>query len=444
MTLRERLRSTPLRLGLTYMGVFGASVLALGATSSFTIQRSLELQMRHRIEAELAQLMGDYRDDGLDELRHDIEERIEGSPTNRLRYFVRNADGVTIFDRFSSAPATRGWHTVDAEDGSPAMLLVEPLDDGYVVGIAADLEPIRAVRSAMRQSFALALVLTLLLGSVGSLVVGRRFGSRLEQISRKAEQVGQGALAERMPISDRGDDFDQLALVINRMLGRIEGLVANLKRMSTNIAHDMRTPLGRIRQRLEALGENGGASREELEVLVAQLDESLEMFAAVMRIAEIENGSRHAAFGTVDLGELVERIVEIYEPEAEAHGVALRSSALPGLKIQGDAALLSQALVNLVENTLVHAGATTLNIEVQSTPEGPRMVVRDDGVGIDANEIGSVTEPFYRVDRSRATPGHGLGLSLVEAVCALHGARLELRRPARGLEVSITFAERRR
>lgn len=436
MTRPDRFRSASVRLAFTYVTVFCLSVLALGVVTYVTLRGSIEQQLRQHIEADMAQLLGDYEDDGLDELRHDIAERIEASPANRLRYFVSNAEGKVIFDRIEAIPDP-GWHILHTKSGSEVLMKSVALRDGYRLAIAADLDRLRDMEAAIRHSFALVLGVTLLLGLIGSWVVSRRFLARLERFNRTAERVGSGALSERMEVSGSGDDFDQLATVINRMLGRIEALVAEVKQVSTHIAHDLRTPLGRIRQRLERLREQQPQAQETIDAIIAELDASLEIFAALLRIAEIESGARKAGFAQVDLSQLLGRLADAYAPVAEEKGITLSADLAPNMTLHGDAALLTQAFANLIENALRHAYARHIRLTLKAHGNGWRASVADDGVGIPAGEHGKLANAFYRLDTSRTTPGNGLGLGMATAIATLHGATLRIEDNTPGLRVSI-------
>lgn len=287
----------------------------------------------------------------------------------------------------------------------------------------------------MQQNFALALLFALLIGMLGSVMMGRRFQLRVEAFNRTAERVGAGALGERIPMSEAQDDFDDLALIINGMLERIERLVGSVRRVTANVAHDMRTPLGRIRQSLEEIQRSSPSLAEALEEVIGQLDESLMMFAAILSIAEVEtSGDR---FIKVGLTGLLTRLAEMYTPVAEDTGVLLALDLGEHLWVMGDEALLIQALANLIENALNHAQATTLTLSAQARGEEVIIKVCDDGVGIPEQELAHVTEPFYRLDSSRTSPGHGLGLSLVAAIVAAHDAQLIFVSRQPGLEVNL-------
>ena len=311
------------------------------------------------------------------------------------------------------------------------------------MGVAADMDGVAAIERTLRNTFLLAFAFTLLLSITGGAVISQRFLSRVDRLTRAAESIGRGNLSERIPISGAGDDFDQLTTTINRMLGQIEQLMEGTRQVSTSIAHELRTPLGRLRQKLEALQvmQASNASHVLCEESLSMLDEILETFAALLRIAEMESGSFSAAFTTVDLSSLLPHLVELYRPVAEERLQELTAEVAPCLRVNGDKSLLTQLFANLIENALRHTGAGT-HIRVGARQDGNVVIAQvcDDGPGIPASERELITKPFYRLDRNRNTRGSGLGLSLAAAIAALHEASLRLEDNAPGLRISVSGA----
>jgi signal transduction histidine kinase len=247
-----------------------------------------------------------------------------------------------------------------------------------------------------------------------------------------------GDFARRLPEAGTGDELDRLTATINAMLARIEALMAALRQVTNDVAHDLRGPLARLRQRLEgalAAPREPAADAATLEAALSELDQVLATFAAMLRIAQVEAGVRRGAFAPLDLSALVAAVAEAYAPVAEDQGAELVAEVAPGQRITGDAALLRQLLANLIENALAHGGAA-VRIRVRLRP-GPVLEVADDGPGIPPEERAKVLRRFYRLDRSRGTPGTGLGLALVAAVAALHDARLSLGDAGPGLRVTL-------
>ncbi|ADO73665.1 Sensor protein [Stigmatella aurantiaca DW4/3-1] len=414
----------------------------------FGVRSSLEQQLRGQVEAELRQLMVDYRDDGLEELRHDIRERIEANPARRLYYAMQSPDGRVVFDRLPSIPTPDGWHRVrapsrgDRDADIPVLLQALTLDGGYKLAVAADLAPLQDAERAILRAFGWAFLFTLLAGAIGGLWIGQRFLSQVDAITRVADRIGQGDVKDRLPFRGTGDDLDQLAAVINRMLDRIQRLLESVQQVSTSIAHDLRTPLGHLRQTLEAMRQETG-SPERMDALreeaLQQLDATLETFTALLRIAEVESGSRKGGFERLCLSEVLENLVEAYRPVAEDHGQRLTASICPKLFIQGDRSLLAQLFANLVENALRHSGrGSAIHLGLEAGADGGFTVtVSDTGPGIPSTEYENVFKPFYRLDKSRTGKGSGLGMSLVAAIAGLHTLSITLEDNAPGLKVRL-------
>jgi signal transduction histidine kinase len=247
-----------------------------------------------------------------------------------------------------------------------------------------------------------------------------------------------------VPVRGTGDDLDRLAGTLNRMLDRIGALMESLHQVSSDVAHDLRTPLSRLYQGLEHARTHAHSAREYETAVDAALREAeglLDTFSALLRIAQVEGASPRAEFGRVDLSAVAESIADAYRPDAEEAGHILTASVAPGVAVHGDQELLTQAAANLVENALRHTPPSTrITVRLSADPEaGACLSVEDDGPGVDGEDLPRLVHRFYRGERSRTTPGNGLGLSLVAAVADLHGATLRLRNAGPGLWVSLTF-----
>jgi signal transduction histidine kinase len=253
-----------------------------------------------------------------------------------------------------------------------------------------------------------------------------------------------GNLARRIALRGTSDEFDRLSANLNEMLDRIQMLMDGLRQVSNDIAHDLRTPLTRLRQRLE-LARTKATTVADFETAVdkaiAETDEILDTFGALLRIAQIEAGTRRAAFTDVDLSGVCQTIVETYAAVAEDHQHALESRIAEGVTVQGDRQLLTQMIANIVENALRHTpDGTRIELELAGLPAAPVCTIRDNGPGIPEPERQKVFRRFYRLDSSRATPGSGLGLSLVAAVAELHRIAVEIGDGQPGLKVTLRFA----
>jgi len=252
-----------------------------------------------------------------------------------------------------------------------------------------------------------------------------------------------GDLSRRVPTRGSGDDFDQLSASLNEMLDRIQTLMEGLRQVSNDIAHDLRTPLTRLRQRLEAarlkartVDDYAGA----VDSTLADTDQILRTFGAMLRIAQIEAGTARSRFTTVDLSGVLRAIVDLYAAFAEDQQQALTGKIADGVSVHGDRELLTQMLVNLVENALRHSPAGTLvQVGLERQANAVLCSIADNGPGIPKEEYDKVFRRFYRLDASRATPGSGLGLSLVAAIAELHGVAISLGDNQPGLRVELRF-----
>jgi len=439
------------RLTAACVVVLSVSMCILGAFFYISIRESLLAQMRSHIEGEVLDLLVDYEDDGIDELRHDIRERRELNHPNRLQYYLENPEGRVIFDSLSEIPKPYGWHQVSlsygtAEDSLSQELLLYSVDlaDGYSLAVAASTEGLREVEAVAFRTFVWMLVLTVVLGLGSGVLLTRRFLARVDGIIKATERIGSGNLKERIVCTGSGDDFDQLATNINRMLDRIEHLVQGVKHVSTNIAHDLRTPIGHLRQNLERLRSSDGDGKVKKELLddaLAKVDEVLEIFAALLRIAELETGSQPTGFSKISLSKLLEEVAATYAVVAEENSQTIKSEIAQSVNILGDRQLLLQLFANLIENAMKHTPAgTTILLKLTHSNESIVATVADNGPGINEEHREDVFRPFFRADRNANKAGSGLGLSLVGAIAKLHSMDIKLRDNFPGLGVELRIA----
>lgn len=357
---------------------------------------------------------------------------------------LRTADSTAVAGRLDGAPAgLRGFATIRAPDGRDLRVLGALLPGGLQLSVGADLAPVRRGAAALVGALPVAGLLAALAALLLGFIVARRLERRLRLVSEAGEAVIGGDLSRRLPLAGRGDEFDRLAATMNAVLARIEALVEGLRVTTASIAHDLRSPLFRLRQQLEAAAARPRAPEADAETLersLTELDGVLATFSALLRIGRAEAGVPEGALAPVDLSALAAQVVELYDAVAEEAGQAIEATIQPAQVVTGDAALLRQALANLVENALAHGGpGVRVTVSVEATPGGPLLAVRDTGPGIPEPEHERVLQRFYRLDRSRTTPGNGLGLALVAATARLHGAALRLEDAAPGLRVVLAF-----
>lgn len=295
------------------------------------------------------------------------------------------------------------------------------------------------------RSFFWGLAASLALALAGGVVTSGRLMRKVEAIGETSRDIIEGDLGRRVAATSAGDEFDNLAASINAMLDRIEALMNDLRQVTTDIAHDMRTPLTRLRQRLELAqrsNADAAALHETLGATVREIDAILGIFGALLRIAEIDSGARKSAFKNLDLSELLHTVVELYRPAAEDKRQTLHDDIARNLPIRGDREMLMQLFANLLENAVWHTPqGTTIALNARSADGWAEVIVSDNGPGIPAEARGKVLQRFYRLENSRTTPGNGLGLSLAASIVKLHEALLTLSDGNPGLCVKVSLRE---
>ena len=313
------------------------------------------------------------------------------------------------------------------DGGGPERVRALVADAGDVLlAVGSDQEQMTEVEEAIATAFLWTVGLAAMLGVSGGVLLSRAFLGRVDAISRTAEAIIEGDLARRVPLRGTGDDLDRLAGTLNRMLDRIGVLVDSLRQVSSDVAHDLRTPLSRLYQRLEDAREHARSVAEyevAIDSALAEAEGLLEIFSALLRISQVEGALPRAGFQQVSFSEVVGAVTEAYRPDAENAGHILSATISPDLVVRGDRELLAQALANLLENELRHTPAgTCVAIHLSGSPgTGVTLVVEDDGPDAAAADLPYLARRFYRGEHSRTTPGNGLGLSLVSAVAELHG-----------------------
>ncbi len=449
MRLPRLLKTVSFKLAAFYAAAFGASVLILGAVVYFTASSAFDAQIRARIVDEASALHDIYKSGGVAAVRQAVETRQSHRLYLGLEYGLFDATGKLAYDTVPPARPRPGWSEVsgppdgDEESSDPERMTVYamPLAGARTLVIGYDLQGREEFDEAILRTFGLGLLLSLTLAAVGGAIVSAVFLRRVDAITRSAEAIIEGDIGHRIPSSGNGDDLDNLSTTLNRMLDRIAALMESMRQVTNDIAHDLRTPIGRLRQSLDEARRAAATEsdlRAAMENAIAQSDSILETFAALLRIAQIEAGSRKAGFTDVNLSEIGESIVQTFSPAAEDAGKTLRARIASGVHVTGDTELLTQMVVNLVENALTHTPPSTeVSVDIARTEAGATVSVSDTGTGVPPAERSRIFRRFYRLDPSRGTGGSGLGLSLVTAIADLHGARIDVGDNAPGLRVSI-------
>jgi len=447
------LRTNAFRLAALYLLLFAASVLALLAFIYFSTAGFVERQTEATIDAEITGLREEYADRGLPGLLEIIHARSNAPHGDSTLYLVTDPSLHPIAGNLSAWPRARqirpGWISFPVEvrtrDGlvaTTAVASVFVLQDSFRLLVGRDLLDASAFRSRITRTLAWAALLTVALGVAGGLFMTRHMLRRVEAVNRTSARIIRGDLTQRVPLTGSGDEFDQLAGNLNAMLDRIERLMLGMRQVTDNIAHDLRTPLSRLRARLEVtLLERPDATRyaDALRETIADADHLLGTFNALLSIAEAEAGSRRETMAVVDLAEIARSVAELYEPVADDKGLALSVDSDATIAVNGDRHLLSQAIANLLDNALKYTPAGKVALSAHARDGTARVEVADSGPGVPADRREAVFDRFVRLEGSRSTPGNGLGLSLVRAVARLHGGEAWLEDNAPGLTAIFTL-----
>jgi signal transduction histidine kinase len=436
-------------LTIAYAGVFVIGLLAILFASSGAAIWFLQRELKQDVEIELEDFEILYQRSGMAGIRDAMTLRAQADAGSGLSYHLLPSDHPLLADALARKDFRSGWldYVPPGEDwDEPRIAKAMLVSDNTWLLVAVDSEMLHDIQEMVLNgtgwTLAIALPLALVCGWMMSALVLRR----IEAITETTRRIREGGLASRVPVRGSGDEFDRLALNINAMLDSIEDLTRNLQGVTVGIAHDLRTPLSRVRNRLESLkikAEPRTPLTDSVEGAIGEVSAVLSTFDALLRIGQIDAGTRRAGFRSVDLSGLVAELAETYEPVAAAAGKTQAAEIATGLVIDGDRELLTQMIANVLENAIEHTpGGTAIAVRLLPRDGAPVLMVADDGPGIPMGERGRVFERFYRLDRSRQTAGSGLGLSIVSAVAKLHGARITLSDNDPGLKVEIAFRRR--
>ncbi len=443
------LRSGAFRLALFFAAVFAIGAVALIITVDVAVSHYAEQVTTDTLVSEIARLQAL---DGSEGRREVIEAIASATGDGReFRYSLRDPQGIQTAGDLPSAPL--GWGSVNvAERASPGdkpdaaaqmQTYGVTLRDRSRLIVGSDSYDVAELRDWLNAvAMWSGLGITLLAVGAGYLIASI-FVRRLDRINTTVNVVMEGRLSERVPLTGVGPEFDRLVANLNRMLERIEALMTGMRQVSTDIAHDLRTPLTRLRQQLEA-GRDSTSLASHMQTIdsaTAHVDEILGLFRSLLRIGSLEAGMGSDRFRLVDISDILDRVAMAYQPAIEDQAKSLRLSIEPGLLVVGDADLLAQMFNNLIENALVHTPShTMITVGLRRESNTVVAVVADNGPGIPAAERANVLQRFYRLENSRSLPGSGLGLSLAAAVAHLHHAELSISDNCPGLIVSLRFA----
>jgi len=312
------------------------------------------------------------------------------------------------------------------------------------LGVGHDGEYIQNAGEAIIQAFIWGFVLVILLGAGGGLYLSRAFLRKIDSITKSTQAIIAGDLKHRLPVSKNRDELDNLALLLNQMLDKIGSLIENIQQVSNDIAHDLRTPVSHLKFRLEeAVKKDLSAEqhKERIAYAIEEVDTILDTFSAMLRISQIESGSRRSGFKTVNLSQIVTSVTEALYPVAEEQGKIIHSDINPDIILTGDKELLTQLVFNLLDNAILHTPENTqIKVSLQSSGGQSEFIVADNGPGIAEEYRPRVFQRFYRLEQSRTTPGNGLGLSIVAAIIDLHEGMIALANNNPGLKVVVDLS----
>lgn len=456
--LAKLFRATAFRMTLA---ILGASALGAGVILGIVAWQVIALvndQIAQTIEAEANGLSEQYAQGGVRHLGAIIEARSR-EPGSAL-YLLTSPAGEPLAGNVLGIPpgvlneadlVDTPYETSQPSEKGPgrrALARIYALPGGFHLLVGHDLGERARIGAVMMRALATSLIFLAGLGALGALFVARRVLARIDAMNSSTQAIMAGDLAQRLPVSGSGDELDRLALHLNAMLARIGDLMTGLREVSDNIAHDLRTPLTRLRNHAEAALRGAGdapAHRQALEATIEESDRIIGIFNALLMIARAEAGADRTGMKSFDLGQAARDVVELYEPAAEEKGAALSLSAAQGLMIIGNRELVGQSLANLIDNAIKYGASETakpyeIQISVAAIAGAVELSVADHGGGVAPADRVRILDRFVRLDADRSRPGSGLGLSLAAAVAHLHGGELRVEDNAPGLRVVMRFA----
>ena len=461
--LGKLFRTTTFKLTLVYLTVFALFAAFLLGYFALNTRRLITEQITDIVDAEITGLSEQYRQGGIVRLVTVIDAR--GRRPGSSLYLVTSFAGQPLAGNVTSLPAgvldDAGWvettyrrldETEPSQQNRPphlALARVFQLSGGFRLLVGRDLEERERLYGVVLSAGRWSVGIVLVLGLAGGFLVSRRVLRRVDAMTETTKTIMHGDLGGRLPVAGSGDELDRLAENLNTMLERIEALMVGLKEVSDNIAHDLKTPLTRLRNRAEQalrLSGNEADYRAALEATIEESDALIGTFNALLMIARAESGHARDDMKEFDAAEIAQDICELYEPLAEENGIHLKVEAAMPAPVKGNRELVSQAIANLVDNAIKYSAADGANgmvpeIVLRAAGEGDRILltVADHGPGIPEADRARAVERFVRLERSRSQPGSGLGLSLAAAVARLHGGELILADNHPGLKTVIAL-----
>jgi len=449
MRLTDQLRTTTFLLTLRYMVLFFVSVTILVGFINWSTIGYLEQEADDTIEAEATGLNNQFQRNGLEGLARVIGARVSIDPQGAGVYLLADANLKPIFGNLKQwpnlTPDEDGWVTFDHVDSKGETMpyrghIFLPQENLRLL-IGRQVRALDQLTRLFDRSLFWGMGITLVLALIGGLLMSQNVLNRVNTINVTSRKIMEGDLSQRVATTGTGDEFDELARNLNATMDQIESLMNSIQHISDNIAHDLRTPLTRLRNRLEELGRNAeGTEARQIDACIEDADNLLSTFASLLSIARIESGTYEANLKIVDLGQSVRDACELYQALAEEKSITLKCDAPGANKIRGDRNLIFQALTNLLDNAIKYTPTGGLvSVSLAAEDAGHVLLVNDNGPGIPPDMREKVLQRFFRLDKSRSKPGAGLGLSLVQAIAQRHKARLTFSDNEPGLRVQLIF-----
>lgn len=449
MPLPRLLKTSSFRLTLLYAAIFCFSSLILFGAIYWSTANFMRRQIDETVSSEMAEIEADIAGADARPIAGLVNGLARKSPD--FFYLLQDTGGTVLAGNLPAMPPRTGRqersHSVpDNKFDHDRIIRGEGrrLPDGGYLFVGLSTYQLREMQEVIRRAFFWGFAATVLVSLIGGAIMSLNVLGRIESLSRASRDIVSGDLRGRIPLRGSEDEFDHLATSLNGMLDRIAELMDGLRQVSSDIAHDLRTPLTRLRQRIERAlrKENDIESlRAALSGTLRDVDSILETFSALLRIAQIESATQRAHFAAVDLTEVLRTAVEVYATMAEEKGQTIIEAIPPGLIVRGDRELLLQLFANLLENAVRHTPSTTcIEVRARAVDRHVEIVVADNGPGIPEHLRARVFQRFYRLDASRTTIGSGLGLSLAAAVASLHESAIILDDNRPGLRVTIRLA----
>jgi signal transduction histidine kinase len=438
-------RTSAFRLTLLYAGIFCASFIALFAIIYWSTARYMDRQLDDTVSNEIAEIESDVANGSVASLQNIVSGLTLNSPG--FFYLLQDHDGNVLAGNLPAmAPIVGIIDRAHVEIQDRTLSLRGKgvsLNENAFLFVGLNTIELHKMQRAIARTFVWGLIATIFISLLSGAFISFAMLARVEALSKVSREIVNGDLDRRISLRGSNDEFDHLAVSLNTMFDRIQGLMDGLRQVSTDIAHDLRTPLTRLRQRIEMTlrkADDVASLRTAFQATLKDVDSILDTFSALLRIAQLETSERRAKFTDVDLTDLLRTAIELYAPMAEEKEQSIIEKIDDGLTIRGDRELLLQLFANVLENAVRHSPSRALiEVGARRLVDGTVVSVCDNGPGIPEEMRTKVFQRFFRLEPSRTTPGSGLGLSLVKAIASLHNISVELFSNEPGLIVQVKF-----